>query len=448
MADDYRDYYETPIGWDAFNASTGRSAGYDPGAYFMYGEPEGFDAYQTAQRAYGAATSKAGALQILKEKLATPQGRQWLDEDSGRRDLLADAAGVDRQELWGAGSYGGRGQLFGGRNEVEAQAYADNLISKVDQSLTQTNEALGQQKTELDALKGKVNDPFNAEVNRQLGLADEARNREAVQMDRTEFDADRARELEARGGMLATEGTLRDWVAGKGPSAAQSQFQSGLDQSIASQMAMANSARGGGFAQAAARQAAGAQGALQRMQGVSQAASLRAQEMQSAMGQLQSQGYNIRAQDQTRSAQGAEWEDAQARLSDAQRARNDATSQYYEGMRQQAYANQANMKQAGDQARQADFWKQRMFRKDMEDDDFQRDMMMAQMMAGIGSKVAAGAAAVAAPVLAPAAVATVANSGPSKFTGGGSAAPAPAPGGAYGFNTPGQYNPGGATSNY
>jgi hypothetical protein len=421
-------YYEMPIGFEPGYYATGGSAGYDPNVYHMWGAPEGSDAYNAANSAYAPLEGRMQALQHLKQLNSTREGQNWIGEHYDEFKQIAMEAGLSEKEM-------------------DSSRFGLVDVNAIEKKIQGLQPAYDEAKAAVDTAKaGMGPDPFQAEMDRQMGMstdfrnqAKEAQNREGVQMDRTDFDADRARELQARTGMTDTESTLRDWVAGKGPSAAQSQFQSGLDQSIASQMAMANSARGGGFAQNAARQSAGAQGALQRMQGVSQAATLRAQEMQSAMGQLQSQGYNIRAQDQTRSAQGAQWADAQSRLTDAQKARNDLMSQYYgnqamgyEGMRQQGYAQNAQNLQAGDRARQQDIWMQRQYRQGMDKDKFDRDMLTAKLIAGIGSNVAAGAATVGAGMLGgPAgaaaagaamgatAPATVAASGASNFTGGG-----------------------------
>lgn len=68
-------------------------------------------------------------------------------------------------------------------------------------------------------------------------------------------------------------------AAGQGPSAAQAQLQSGIDQAIAAQLAAGQSAGGG----AAALRGAQQQGALLQQQAANQAAQLRAQEQAQAM---------------------------------------------------------------------------------------------------------------------------------------------------------------------
>lgn len=431
--------YDTGAGWDNLYYGTGSSAGYDPGAYYLYGAPENDDAYNAANKTYQQTSGQVQALDQLKQMMSTDEGKRWLSENLDSAGELLQAAGLpsDMKE-----------QLRFGLTDMDA---VDRKISQVKPMA----EAAAAKYEEAKAARG--DDPFTAEVKRKMGLADDyrsqatdAQGRTGVQMDRTNFDQDRARELEARQGMQQTEGTLRDWVAGTGPSAAQNQFQSALDQSVNTQLGMANSARGGAAALASARNQAAAQGAQQRMQGVAQAGALRAQEMQSAMGQLQQQGYNMRAQDQTRSAQGAQWEDAQSRLNDAQMARNDLMSQYYgnqagnyEQMRQGDFARQAQMNQARDQARQNDVWTQRNYRKGMEDDQYQRDMFLAKaIMGGASGAMQAGAQIGAAALMGPAAVApaTVAASQGGNFMGGGNAMPAP--GVMYGGNK------GGAVSDY
>jgi len=448
MADDpYIDYYNTGIGWGNLYGGTGASAGVDNSAYYMYGAPQGSGAYDQANAAYQSAGQKQATAQQLQQLISTPEGRRWLQQHSSERDQMAEILGYDREALYSVAN-----NNFG----------TENLQKKLAGDSTQWASQYEQASKARDAAKAEMGpSPFETEVNRQMGLADDyrtqatdAQGRQAVQMDRTDFDADRTRELMARNGMLETESQLRDWTAGRGPSAAQTQFQSSLDQSINNQLGMANSARGGAAALASARNQAAQQGMQQRMQAVSAAGTLRAQEMQSAMQQLQNQGYNIRAQDQTRTAQGAQWADAQSRLSDAQKARNDMMTQYYgnqagnyENMRQGAYARQAQMAQAKDQARQQDVWAQRSYRKGMEDDQFQRDTWLAKTIMGAAGGVAQGALAAGAGALTggaavPAmAAATVANSAASNFTGGGQAVSTQP----YGFGTQ-QY--GGATSAY
>jgi len=66
--------------------------------------------------------------------------------------------------------------------------------------------------------------------------------------------------------------------------ASRAQFQSQLNQGIAAQMAVANSARGGAVAAAGARRQAAADAANMRLQGASQAAALGAQEREQAQG--------------------------------------------------------------------------------------------------------------------------------------------------------------------
>jgi len=84
-------------------------------------------------------------------------------------------------------------------------------------------------------------------------------------------------------------------LAGNGPSVAQNQFRQAQDQSIAAQMAMANSARGGAAAQAGAMRAATQGAGAQMASAANQSAQLRAQEQQAAaqgltgIGQLELQ---------------------------------------------------------------------------------------------------------------------------------------------------------------
>lgn len=86
---------------------------------------------------------------------------------------------------------------------------------------------------------------------------------------------------------------LQAAAAGQMPSQAELQMQQGIQQSTSAQQALANSARGGPGAWAAAQRASMNNAAQMQQTGIGQAAALRAQEMATARGQLAQaqQGY-------------------------------------------------------------------------------------------------------------------------------------------------------------
>lgn len=100
---------------------------------------------------------------------------------------------------------------------------------------------------------------------------------------------------EFRGGQMDFVHALQAQAAGQGPSVAQNQLQAGLDQNIASQMAMAASQRGTN-AGMGARMAAQNLGATNQ-QAAQQAAGLRAQEQLNAQGLLSQNLAQGRSQD-------------------------------------------------------------------------------------------------------------------------------------------------------
>lgn len=101
---------------------------------------------------------------------------------------------------------------------------------------------------------------------------------------------------QARGYEQNALGLMQSAAEGGQPSAAEIQMRQGIDASIASQMAMANSAHGGLAAAAAQRQAA-QQGVAMQQAGVGQAAALRAQEMAQAREAYMQGAAGIRGQD-------------------------------------------------------------------------------------------------------------------------------------------------------
>lgn len=167
-----------------------------------------------------------------------------------------------------------------------------------------------------------------------------AQSRQGIQVDRTLTNQDRGLGMQSRGQSADALGLMRDAAYGRAPSAAQLQMGQGVNDSIAAQMAMANSARGGGGNIALAQRQAASQGAAMQQQGVAQSAQLRAQEMAQARGAYSQAAVSQRAQDLQ--AQGLDAQSAmqQAALEDAQRARNDQYQLGYEGLGASAVNNQ------------------------------------------------------------------------------------------------------------
>ncbi len=139
-------------------------------------------------------------------------------------------------------------------------------------------------------------------------------------------------------GLATGQGPMGDSTAlwqnaahGNGPSAAQAQLQAGNDAAMHAQMSMAASARGGSLAASAAQRHAMDNSATLGQQTANQAAMLRAQEMQAAMG-----GYSQAQQAGLAGMAGAAGQ--QAQLSAQQRALNDQASMHYSDLQAQQVA--------------------------------------------------------------------------------------------------------------
>lgn len=150
-----------------------------------------------------------------------------------------------------------------------------------------------------------------------------------------------ANSAQALGSQQQALGMYQQAAAGNGPSAAQAQLQSGLDQSLQAQQAQAASTRGG-FGLANAQHDASVNSGQLQGQAANNAAQLRAQEQQAGMAGYATTAAGIQAQ-QSQNAQAA-----QAAQLNAQNAAN--TAQYgWTGMGQQS---NLNYNQLGEQALQ------------------------------------------------------------------------------------------------
>lgn len=179
-------------------------------------------------------------------------------------------------------------------------------------------------------------DPTAADrdIQRYRAMAGQARGRGEIQADYSQADLARALGMQARGEQSTAVGLYRDAATGRGPSAAQNQFQSGLDASIRAQQSSAASARGGGVAMAAAQRAAMQNAGQIQAQGASEAAQLRAREMQAAMAGYAQASSQQRGQDVGLQDQEAKQASAQATLRLQSRGQNDQVGLAYEGMGQ------------------------------------------------------------------------------------------------------------------
>lgn len=145
--------------------------------------------------------------------------------------------------------------------------------------------------------------------------------------------------LAARGDQQQALMYLQNMAAGNGPTAAQSMYQNNANAAMANAASMAAGARGGGPAAVAAQRAAMMGNAGQMAMAANQAAQIRAQEMQNAIGGYAQAAQGVRGQD-------AQWAMGNAQLSDAQRARDDARELAYMNAAMGNYQQNSNRGQA------------------------------------------------------------------------------------------------------
>jgi len=183
-------------------------------------------------------------------------------------------------------------------------------------------------------------------------LAQGAANRAAIQADYSGANWHEQMGAGARQEQANALGLYRDAAAGRGPSAAASQFQQNLDASNRQQMSMAASARGGGLARAAAQRQAMANAGDMTLQAGAQSAQLRAQEQQAAMQGYAGLGSQMRGQDYQAMGQQAQMAQAQAGLGLQSRALNDSHEQFYRGQEMQVGAATTQQNTLREQDRQ------------------------------------------------------------------------------------------------
>lgn len=154
---------------------------------------------------------------------------------------------------------------------------------------------------------------------------------------------------QARGSQQDALGLMQSAAQGNQPSVAQMQMQAGTEDSIKAQMAAANSARGGGAAEALAQRNAQNNAAQAQQTNVFNTGMERAQEMAQARGQYGEMAGSMRGQDLASQQQAMAGQQmayntaqAQAQLGLANTAQNDTMSLGMGGLGNQAAGAQLN----------------------------------------------------------------------------------------------------------
>lgn len=155
-----------------------------------------------------------------------------------------------------------------------------------------------------------------------------AEGRQGLQADGRQYTADRWQEMAARQAQQAAMAQWQNAAAGNGPSAAAAQYQNAALGAMSQQAGAMAGARPG-MGAAGATRAALFGGAQSMNAAAQQGAATRAQEMQAAMGGYSNASQAMRGQDISRAGQQSQWAMDQARLLDAQKARNDAQDMYF-----------------------------------------------------------------------------------------------------------------------
>ena len=133
---------------------------------------------------------------------------------------------------------------------------------------------------------------------------------------------------------------MQNAAMGNAPSQAGIQMQQGLDQSLAGQIAAANSTRGGGANMALAQRNAASGGYQMQNSIAGQQAALRAQEMAQARGAYMQGSNDLRGSNQAAYGQDQQSAFQQAGLNQGQMAQNDSFQMQNEGLGLQALQGQ------------------------------------------------------------------------------------------------------------
>ena len=214
---------------------------------------------------------------------------------------------------------------------------------------------------------GNVTGYTQQQIDRSRQMGADAAGRAAYQQNFGDYNAGMSQGNYDRGQQQHALQLQQQAALGNAPSRAEILGKQMADQGIASQMAMAGSARGGALAQAAAmRNAQGGQAAYMQ-NATNQMAGLRAQEMAQARDAYQQGATGMRQQDYLAANTGLQKTGLETQNELAQRGMNDAQQRFYEGQANNVYTQQLSADLGGaqlaqnqnqfDTSRSDDMWK-------------------------------------------------------------------------------------------
>jgi hypothetical protein len=296
----------------------GQQVGYDPSVYNLYGYDPAVAQQQQWQQQFSQAQGAASSAQAAVAQF-----------EAEHRDELNRYEGMSEKD----------------KNDPFARTFHSGMgkedwdkYDRLKQAAAQTQQAAqSAQQTFQEQMAGAGPTKFDTEQQRLLEAST------AKQPTFEEMAGPYLSALEkSKAEMQGATGLYKTAAEGKGPSAAQDQYQSALDQAARAQMGAAGAMRGGALNQVSAQRDAALAAGQQEAQASSQSAALRAQEMQAAMqGYAQSAGQLGQLDLNTANMA------TQAGLA---RQQNMAKmQQFYESLRHQGYSEQAAMKQAQSQ---------------------------------------------------------------------------------------------------
>jgi hypothetical protein len=294
----------------------GQQVGYDPSVYNLYGYDPAVAQQQQWQQQLSQAQGAASSAQAAVAQFEA-ENRDALRKSAEHPDAQGPAAAITMGVL--------------GPDQVKEYNRLKQAAAQAQQ------QAQAAQQTFSEQMAGAGPTKFDTEQQRLLDQST------AKQPTFEEMAGPYLSALEkSKAEMQGATGLYKTAAEGKGPSAAQSQYQSALDQAARMQMGAAGSMRGGALNQVSAQRDAAMAAGQQEAQAASQSASLRAQEMQAAMaGYAQAAGQVGQLDLNTANMA------TQAGLA---RQQNMAKmQQFYESLRHQGYSEQAAMKQAQSQ---------------------------------------------------------------------------------------------------
>lgn len=259
------------------------------------------------------------------------------DEELGRQIDAQNAANANNGMAGIGGTTYGDFRHAQGNEKARQQQIANSYLGQYDATLNGPATLDQQVYSDARALGDSTSNQSKAygwqgpSMASREKLAADAAARGPIQADFGQADQDFARALQARGDQAHGVDLYRNAAEGKGPSAAQAQFQSNLDAALRNTASTAAGARGGSMARGAAmRQALQQQGDM-TLQAGAQSAQLRATEMQNAMAGYTGASGQLRAGDVGAAGQHAGMATNQAQLGLQSRGQNDQASQFYQG---------------------------------------------------------------------------------------------------------------------